>query len=133
MNGAVCLRLLKFSIVGAIGVVVQLGVLAALEAKRMDSLPATAIAVESAIIHNFCWHRHFTWGDQARSGARDFLLSLFRFHMSNGLLSLLGNLLLMQVLVGGLKLPLLQANLGAIGACSVANFVISDRWVFPSS
>lgn len=124
------LRLLKFTAVGAIGVIVQLSVLAALDSIRVDYLLATALAVECAVIHNFLWHRRFTWADRSRSGVHDFVLSLFRFHLSNGLISLAGNLLLMRMLVGGLRLPLLPANLGTIAACFVANFVTSDRWVF---
>ena len=60
------------------------------------------------------------------------MLSLLRFHVSNGLISLLGNLLLMRLLAGGLGLPLLSANLASIAICFVANFLASDRWVFRS-
>jgi putative flippase GtrA len=130
VNTAILLRLLKFLSVGAIGVVVQLGTLAAFRLTRMHYLAATVLAVECAILHNFIWHRRFTWADRTRSGARNFLLSLFRFHLSNGLISLAGNLLLMRVLVGGLRMPWLRANIEAIAACFVGNFLAGDRWVF---
>lgn len=130
MSRAVIIRLLKFSIVGAIGIAVQLGVLSAFRLTRLHYLVATAAAVECAILHNFLWHRRFTWADRARSGASDFFISLCRFHLSNGLISLVGNLLLMRVLVGGLRMPLLRANVETISACFVANFLAGDRWVF---
>jgi putative flippase GtrA len=130
MTNAACTRLLRFSFVGALGVVVQLSVLRVLVVAGLDYLPATALAVESAILHNFLWHRRFTWSDRTQSGIRNFFARLVRFHMSNGLVSLVGNLFLMRLLVGSLKLPLLIANLGSITICFAANFLASDRWVF---
>ncbi|MFZ0771872.1 MAG: GtrA family protein [Candidatus Sulfotelmatobacter sp.] len=123
-------RLLKFALVGGIGIGVQLAVLAALTEIKINYLLATALAVECAVIHNFLWHRGFTWADRPRSGMRDSLASLFRFHLSNGLISLVGNLALMRLLVAGLGLPVLHANIASIAACFVANFLASDRWVF---
>ena len=123
-------RLLKFCFVGALGILVQLGVLFALTIFKVDYLLATALAVEAAVIHNFLWHRRLTWSDRTRCGARDFLSSLLRFHFSNGLISLAGNLLLMRILVGIAQMPTIQGNLTAISICFVANFVASDQWVF---
>ena len=60
-------RWCKFSLVGAIGIVVQLGALALLTAAGMHYLVATALAVETAVLHNFAWHQNFTWSD--REGA----------------------------------------------------------------
>lgn len=132
MSRARRLRLLKFSMIGAIGIAVQLSVLA-LVSSRIPYLPATVLAVECAIIHNFLWHRRFTWADRARSGLPYFLGSLLRFHLSNGLISLAGNVLLMRLLVGSLAVALLPANVITIAACFIANFLASDRWVFCSS
>jgi putative flippase GtrA len=124
------LRLLKFSVVGALGIGVQLGALATLTAARVNYLPATALSVECAVIHNFLWHRRFTWRDRTPPGRRALLASMLRFHMSNGLISLAGNLVLMRLLAGGLGWPVLQANIATIAVCFVANFLASDRWVF---
>lgn len=124
------MRLLKFALVGAIGLAVQLGGLAALTALRINYLLATGLAVECALIHNFLWHRRFTWRDRAKSDMRNFFKTLLRFQLSNGLISIVGNLLLMRLLVGRLRLPLLPANIATIAACFVANFLASDRWVF---
>jgi putative flippase GtrA len=130
VSSAAHLRLLKFSLVGGIGIGVQLGALAALTSMKLNYLLATALAVECALIHNFLWHRRFTWADRVASGMRDSLSSLFRFHTSNGLISLVGNLLLMRLLVRSLGWPVLPANLATIALCFVANFLASDRWVF---
>jgi putative flippase GtrA len=90
-------RLYRFSLVGAVGVAVQLGALAGLVALKVSYLPATALAVEAAVLHNFFWHQHFTWRDRAGQGR---LVRLMRFHLTNGLISLVGNLIMMRLLVG---------------------------------
>jgi len=120
-------RLFRFSLVGAIGIAVQLGVLAALVKLRINYLLATALAVESAVLHNFLWHQRFTWADRP---GQAMLARLLRFHLSNGLISLLGNLLMMRWLVGWCGIPVILANTLTISICFVANFLASDRWVF---
>jgi len=126
----VATRVSRFSFVGAIGIGVQLGVLAVLVELNLNYLLATSLAVESAVLHNFFWHQRFTWVD--RPGGK-MLARLLRFHVSNGLISLIGNLLLMRLLVGGYRVPVMLANMLAISTCFVANFLASDRWVFRHS
>ena len=58
------------------------------------------------------------------------LFRSIRFHLSNGLVSMLGNLALMRLLVHHAHLPLLVANLIAILCCSVANFCLGNTWAF---
>jgi len=123
-------RMLKFSLVGAVGIAVQFVVLCGLVKAHVNYLLATALAVESAVVHNFVWHQQFTWSDQVDKRRFASLGRFFRFHLSNGAISLLGNLLLMRIFVGGLGFPLVVANGGAILACFGANFVASDYWVF---
>jgi putative flippase GtrA len=126
-------RVLKFALVGGVGVGVQLGVLAALTAIRINYLLATVLAVEAAVIHNFLWHQRFTWADRARTKTCGSFTALFRFQLSNGLISVVGNLLLMRLLVPEFRLPVLHANIATIAICFLANFLASDRWVFSSS
>lgn len=121
-------RWLKFSAVGLIGVGVQLAVLAALTKAGVNYLVATVIAVEIALLHNYAWHRRWTWaGRNARSGR------LLRFHLGNGLVSLVSNLLWMRVLTGALGVPAIPANLAAITVTSLLNFALGERWVFARS
>lgn len=123
-------RLLKFSLVGALGIAVQLATLSALHAAGINYLVATGCAVEAAVLHNFLWHRRFTWADRWRDAGANATRSLIRFHLSSGLISLMGNLLVMRVCAGWLHLPLVLANVLAISICWLANFMISDYWVF---
>lgn len=123
---------LKFNAVGAIGIGVQLGALTlAVGGLGMDYLPATALAVEIAVLHNFVWHERWTWAERAAGRTWPTSLArLLRFNLSTGLISIGGNLLLMRLLVGSLGLHFLAANLATITACSIANFLASDRLVF---
>ena len=58
------------------------------------------------------------------------LVRLAKFNSSNGAVSIVGNLVLMRLLVGELKLNYVPSNLIAIGICSLVNFVLGDRFVF---
>lgn len=116
-------RWIRFNAVGVLGMGVQLAALAGFNRLLHGHyLLATGAALELTLLHNFWWHRRFTWRDRAGS--------LLRFHVSNGLVSLAGNLLLMRALVQGAHLPLLVANVVAIGCCSLANFALGTRWAF---
>ena len=121
----------RFQIVGVIGVGVHLGTLfLLLEVVQLHYLWGTVLAVETALIQNFVWHLRWTWPDRPTSGLRDLLHRLLRFHCANGLVSLIGNTLLMRVLVGELQLPGVAAGGIAIVSCSLLNFVLGDRFVF---
>ena len=119
----------KFNVVGAMGMVVQLGSLAVLaRLAKGHYLYASAAAVELAVLHNFVWHVRYTWRDRRESSA--LLSRLIRFHLSNGLVSMLGNLVLMRVLVHGAHVPLLVSNCISIACCSVVNFCLGNNWAF---
>ena len=128
---ALALRWLKFNLVGGLGIAVQMGCLALLvRGFGMNYLPATAIAVEAAVLHNFVWHEHYTWKDRKGGGWRRRAGRLARFHGGNGLISLFGNVLLMRLFVGALHMNYLVANGIAIAVCSIANFLVSEWFVF---
>ena len=119
----------KFNLVGAVGMVVQLAALALFNHWSAGHyLFASAAAVELTLLHNFVWHLHYTWRDRRRDSA--LFTQLPRFHLSNGLVSMLGNLALMQILVHGAHFPLLVANCIAILCCSIVNFCLGDQWAF---
>lgn len=123
-------RSLKFYVVGAIGIGVQLIFLFLFKTEmRLNYLVATALAVECAVLHNFLWHEHYTWADRRESYAGVFG-RLLRFNGTTGVISIGGNLLLMRLFVGTLHLQYMFGNLLTIGACSLANFWASDRVVF---
>jgi putative flippase GtrA len=145
VNGAACgertnsstlIRWCKFNFVGGIGVVVQFGALFLLKSVlHFNYLAATAIAVEFTVVHNFVWHERFTWAertkrDRVRASWSRSLQRLLRFNLTNGAVSIVGNLALMRMMVGQGQMNYLLANGIAITLCSVVNFLVSETWVF---
>ena len=129
-------RFCKFNFVGGMGILVQFTALFLLKSVlQVNYLAATAIAVEAAVVHNFIWHDQFTWADRTRIDRvipswRSSLPRLARFNLTTGAVSILGNLALMKVMVGLGHMNYLLANGIAIALCSVANFLLSEEWVF---
>ncbi len=124
-------RWLKFNAVGGIGIVVQLAALSVFRSwLRLDYLMATGLAVEIAVVHNFLWHERFTWADRPANRQMQSLVRLAKFNASNGAVSMVGNLGLMRLLVGEMKLNYVASNLVVIVVCSLVNFLLSDRLVF---
>jgi putative flippase GtrA len=126
-------RLAKFAMVGAIGIVIQFATLEVLTTLGCHYMWATGLAVEAAVLNNFMWHQRFTWSDRGGSRLVESGFRLLRFHLSNGVISILGSLLLMRWLVGQFGMNVVGANLLTIAACSVGNFLASDRWVFSAA
>lgn len=120
----------RFVIVGCLGFVLQLLTLWALTSLAgWPWLPATVAAVEVAVLHNFVWHERWTWANRGFGRFRGFT-RLLRFNVATGAISILGNLFVMAILIGVLRLPTVIANAIAVGVLSVVNFIVSDRWVF---
>jgi len=134
----------KFNLVGVVGMAVQLGALALINRLAPGHyMLATAAAIEITLLHNFVWHLHYTWRDRfptlnaknafrmGQPGDRSALAGhLIRVHLSNGLVSMVGNLALMPVLVEGMRIPVVAANAIAILCCSIVNFCLGDQWAF---
>jgi putative flippase GtrA len=120
-------RWLKFNAVGAIGIGLQLGVLAMLTGLGTNYLLATALAVEAAVLHNFFWHERFTWADRPKYAC---VSRLAKFNLTTGGLSILGNIVAMKLLVEIAGIEYLLANVISIAACSVLNFLVADRMIF---
>ena len=119
-----------FTLVGVIGYGVQTAVLWLLVGRLgMAVVPATLAATEAAVLHNFLWHLAWTWSDRP-AGVGAAAGRLVRFNLSNGGFSLVGGAAIMALLVDALGVHYLLANLAAVLAVSVANFLASDRFVF---
>ena len=116
----------RFNLVGIAGFVLQLALLHALT--RLTSWPlaaCVAVAVLAPVSHNFVWHVHYTWrGTTDRWFAR-----WVAFNLSNGAVSLVTNVIVTAA-VAAAGVPVLAANVAAVGAASLINFVLSDRLVF---
>lgn len=117
---------LRFNAVSLAGVAVQLAALHLYQhVLGWHYLLATALAVETAVLHNYYWHWKWTWRERQCSGS-----SLVRFQFTTGLVSICGNLFGMKLLTGILGVPVIPANAISICTLYLFNFFISDRYVF---
>lgn len=124
-------RWLRFNLVGGIGIALQLVLLFLMKSGlHLNYLAATALAVEATVVHNFLWHERYTWADRARPSYRQSLARLLRFNLTNGAISMLGNLALMKIAVAFGHINYLAANGIAILVCSLLNFLVSNAYVF---
>ncbi len=125
------LHWLRFNAVGGLGIGVQLSALFMLKSGlHLDYLLATGLAVEAAVLHNFLWHERYTWASRVRPSWHDSPIRLLRFNLSNGAISLAGNLISMKVIVSLSHVHYLVANGLAIAVCSLLNFLVCESWVF---
>ncbi len=124
-------RWIAYGSVGALGFGVQFATLVLLTGwLGANYLIATAIAVELAILHNFFWHQRWTWSDRGVGGAGRIAARLLRYNAGTALTSIGGNLVLMWVFVSWLEVHYAIANVMAVLALSIANFLFCDRLVF---
>jgi len=124
-------RTAVFALVGALGFGCQLGVLHLLVGAGLAVSVSTALAVLTAVAHNFLWHREWTWRDRPASAGSP-QAQFLRFVGLNGLVSLAGNVAITAGLAGS-GLPVLAANAVAVVVCSLANYVLADRLVFAAA
>src|SRR5262245_142846 len=128
-------RLGVFFVVGWLGFALQIGALAFLmSVAGWAWLPATVVAVELAVIHNFLWHERVTWKDR-HTEPQDVRAATFtpfsrfvRFNLATGMTSIAGNVVLMAIYVGLLGLPPVVSNVLAVVTMSVLNFVVAGGW-----
>ncbi len=139
-------RYLKFGIVGASGTVVNLVVLYlgheylfnAIEATYKKPYLSLALAITLATINNFTWNRLWTWRDRVRTLEADEApsgkVSLRLLGVEFGqyvTASAFGSALqyVLTLLLSG-SMDYRLANITAILAASVSNFLANDRWTF---
>jgi putative flippase GtrA len=138
-------RYLKFGIVGASGTVVNLTVLYlgheylfhAIEASYKRPYLSLALAISVATVNNFTWNRLWTWSDRVRIleadeqlqpvGLRVVGMEFGQYVTASAFGS--GLQYVLTLLLSG-SMDYRVANLIAILAASVSNFLANDRWTF---
>lgn len=128
-TGILTPRLLKFGVVGASGVVVNMGGLYIL--KEYAGIPyfvASVIAIELSILSNFTINLLWTWRD--RSGDGSLWTKMIRYHIGAGATAFLGNYLILIALTEIFGIHYLISNLIGIGVGTLSNYIINDLWTF---
>lgn len=123
---------IRFNVVGIFGFVLQTGALFLLthNPHRVGYLFATVVAVELAVLNNFIWHQRWTWNDRPARTTAETWRRLVKFNITNGAVSISGNLVFMSLLVGRLGMPIVGANVASVAACSICNYFLADRIAF---
>ena len=128
------MRVLRFSVAGLIGFLVQVAALWLLVSfTTMHYVPATIVAVEMAILINFVWHDRWTWRDRPASSERERWTRLARFNAMTGLTSIAGSVIVTAVLVELLSLSPIVANVISVMALGAVNFAGANTLVFRSA
>jgi dolichol-phosphate mannosyltransferase len=138
-------RYVKFGIVGASGTVVNLLVLhlgheylfTAIEPSGSKPYASLALAITVATLNNFTWNRLWTWSDRVHTLEADAsagkpglgLLGVeFGQYVTASAFGSALQYVLTLLLSGSMDYRL--ANILAIIAASVSNFLANDRWTF---
>jgi putative flippase GtrA len=122
-------RFIKFGIVGASGIVVNMGVLYLLtEFAGVPYFIASIVAIELSIISNFTINHLWTWRDRSDEGT--VVGKLIRYHIGAGATAFLGNYVILIALTELAGLHYLISNLIGIGVGTLFNYIINDLWTF---
>jgi putative flippase GtrA len=122
------MELFKFGLVGGSGYAVNLLVFAVLTGGfGLHHIPAAIGAFAVAVVNNFWWNRHWTFG--AGDGHAGFQAARF-FTVS--LLGLGLNLALLQLFVSVLEFAELPAQALAVALTMPVNFIGNKLWTFDS-
>ena len=119
-------ELIKFVLVGGSGYVVNLGVFAIATGQLgLHHLAAATVAFLVAVLNNFWWNRHWTFGaadgHAGFQAARFFTVSLFAFVFAAAVL---------EALVRFTDVPALGAQAISIIVATPLNFVGNKMWSF---
>ena len=120
------LEFLRFGVVGASGVVVNLATFStAVHAFGVNFRIAAVLAFIAGVTNNFFWNRHWTFGaGEGHAGfqaARFFLVSVLAFGV---------NLAVLEVLVVTAGVPEVPAQMVAIAVATPCNFLGNKLWSF---
>jgi len=124
-------RVLRFQLVAWGGTLVNLGVLWLLKGRlHLSLVPAGALAIETAIIHNFTWHYFVTWKDRVDRSVKDYVLRLLRYNLVTASIDFVVNLGTLWVLVTFAGVHYLVADLLGMLAVPIVKFFVNEFFIF---
>jgi dolichol-phosphate mannosyltransferase len=123
-------RFVKFCLVGASGVLVNMGLLWLLtELAGLFYLLSAAISIETSIISNFTLNDHFTFADRRLPGVKPFGNRLVKFN----LVSLAGlgiNMAILWLFTSVFGVYYLLSNLCGIAVATLWNYLVNLWWTW---
>lgn len=121
----------KFNLVGWMGMLVNSGCLYLFKGiLGIPLIPASMMAIEIAIIHNFIWHRYWTWKDRNGNSNQSFLRQLLTYNLITGLVDLLVNVSVLWLLTTAFGVYYLISNIAGMIAGPFIKFWLNEKIVF---
>lgn len=121
-------RAIKFSIVGGIGVLVNMSILYLLtEFFNVLYIISSIFAIELSILTNFLLNDIWTWSERKK---KKFYQRLTQYHITAGTTAFVANWLLLIFLTEVIGIYYLISNLIGIGVGMLSNFILNDIWTF---
>jgi len=98
---------------------------------RIPIIPASLMAIEISIIHNFVWYRYWAWGDRVEAGSRPaFLRQLVLYNAATGLVDLSVNVSILWLLYKVFGVYYLIANIIGMILGPFFKFWINEKLIF---
>lgn len=120
------LQFLRFGVVGASGVVVNLAVFSTfVHALGVNFRIAAVVAFLAGVTNNFFWNRHWTFG--ARDGHAGFQAARF---LVVSVLAFGVNFAVLELLVAGMDVAEVPAQAVALAVATPCNFLGNKLWSF---
>jgi len=95
-------------------------------------IPASVMAIEVAIIHNFIWYRYWAWGDRATvEGVRaPFFQQLVYYNIATGMVDLVVNVSILWLLYKVFGVYYLIANIIGMILGPFIKFWVNEKLIF---
>ena len=98
---------------------------------RIPIIPASLMAIEIAIVHNFVWYRYWAWGDRTEAGSRPpFFRQLVIYNAATGLVDLTVNVSILWLLYKVFGVHYLIANIIGMILGPFFKFWINEKLIF---
>ncbi|SDF12180.1 GtrA family protein [Sporomusa acidovorans] len=117
----------KFSVIGLSGVVVNMAVYVPLMAMGISYLTAAVLSFMAAVTNNFVWN--LLWTFRGRGADKSFRHKYILF-VACSIVNLVANLMFLKALVEQFGINATVAQLIAIGATGVLNFLLNYAITF---
>lgn len=121
----------KFILVGWIGMIVNSGCLYLFKGVLgFPLIPASLMAIEIAIVHNFFWHRNWTWRDRNGDENQSLLRQLLTYNLMTGSVDLVANVTVLWLLTTFLGIYYMIANIAGMIVGPFIKFWLNEKVIF---
>jgi putative flippase GtrA len=124
-------KMVRFQLVALGGSLINFGCLWLCHGKlQLDLLPAAAIAIELAIIHNYSWHFFITWKHRVKRQFSIYIIKLLKYNILTASIDFYVSLGILSLLVSHINIHYLIANSLAMTAGFLIKFILNETIIF---